>query len=215
MRPGRQALLADALPRYAVELPADGGPLDPARLFAGPVADVWLEIGFGYGEHLVGQALARPDVGLIGCESYADGVAALLKQVEEHRLQHVRIFAGDARELLDALPDESLGRVFVLFSDPWPKRRHHRRRFMQEATVARLAEVLRPGGELQFATDHMGYLRWTLALLIDHPAFRWCARSASDWRMPPPGWIATRYQQKAQGRGASCVYLRFLRQQQR
>jgi tRNA (guanine-N7-)-methyltransferase len=211
LRPGRRALLDNRLAGIAVELPAGDQLLDPARLFADAVADVWLEIGFGAGEHLAGRALAHPEVGFIGCEPYANGVAALLARIAALKLERVRIFADDGRLLLSRLAANSLGRAFVLFGDPWPKRRHRRRRFIQPETLDQFARVLRPGGELLFASDNMDYVRCTLAMASAHPALAWCVDGPRDWREPPAGWVATRYQSKALSRGASCVYLRFRR----
>jgi tRNA (guanine-N7-)-methyltransferase len=194
---------------FRLSLPADGRRLDPRPLFRSAVSQIWLEIGFGAGEHLVGQALAHPNVGYIGCEPYRSGVAALLTRVERLGIKGVRIFPDDARRLLMCLADDSIDRVFILFSDPWPKRRHHRRRLIQRDTVAELGRVLRPGGDLLFATDDMGYARWTLALVTGSDALEWRARRPLDWRVPPAGWVQTRYQMKAMARGAYCVYLRF------
>lgn len=211
LRPGRRAAVAVRLPERALPPLPEGARLDPGGLFEIPVSDVWLEIGFGSGEHLLGRAAANPDIGFIGCEPWLDGVAALLAQAPAGLLPRLRVLADDARPLLAALADASLGRVFVLFSDPWPKRRHHRRRLIQQETLRQFARILRPGGELLFASDHTGYIRWTLALAADQPALRWCARRPQDWRHPPGGWIATRYQQKAQARGERCYFLRFQR----
>jgi tRNA (guanine-N7-)-methyltransferase len=207
----RRSALAELLPKRRLSLPVDGGQLDPRLSFPVTVSEVWLEIGFGAGEHLVGRALSRPDVGCIGCEPYIPGVAALLTRVNELGLKGVRVFPDDARLLLGRLRRDSIDRVFLLFSDPWPKRRHHRRRFVRADTVAELGRVLRPGGELLFATDDMDYARWTLALMTDSDAFEWRARRPDDWRAPPAGWVQTRYQTKALARGARCVYLRFRR----
>ena len=139
LRPGRNAAIAERLPAIALPLPQDGRPIDPRALFASDIADVWLEIGFGSGEHLLGRAAAHPEVGFIGCEPWVDGVAALLAQAGRMLLPRLRVHAGDARPLLEALLDASLGCVFVLFSDPWPKRRHHRRRLIQAETLRHIA----------------------------------------------------------------------------
>ena len=212
LRPGRIAAIAERLPEIAVPpLPQDGETVDPRVFFAFDIVDVWLEIGFGSGEHLLGRATAHPEIGFIGCEPWIDGVAALLRRADPILLPRLRVLAGDARPMLEALADGSLGRVFVLFSDPWPKRRHHSRRLIQAETLRHIARTLRPGGELLFASDHPDYIRWTLALADDEPELAWCARRPGDWRQPPAGWVPTRYQRKAEGRGAGCHYLRFRR----
>jgi len=212
LRPGRAALLTTLLPRLRITVPA-AGTIDPTSLFARLPVAVWLEIGFGAGEHLAAQAQDRPDVGFIGCEPYVNGVAALLARVDELSLTNVRIVDDDARPLLGVLAAASVHRVFVLFSDPWPKARHHRRRFINETTIAGLARILADNGELWFATDAADYVRWALDHLTRHPAFAWTARGPQDWRCPPAGWVRTRYESKALARGAACVYLRFVRRQ--
>lgn len=197
----------------AIPLPEPGDVLEPPSLFAGPVSDVWLEIGFGAGEHLLAQARRHPDVGFIGCEPYFNGVAALLPAIAEERLQSIRIFPDDARRLLPALAPASLGRVFVLFPDPWPKARHHERRLIGPPTIRDLARALRPGGELRLASDHPGYIRWMLEHLTREPSpFLWLARRPADWRTRPEDGHVTRYEEKALQRGAACAYLRFMRE---
>ena len=160
-----------------------------------PVDDVWLEIGFGAGEHLLWQAQHHPRVGLIGAEPYEGGVAKLLSKLDG--TENIRIHEGDAREIVDALPDAGIGRAFILFPDPWPKTRHHKRRFVQIDTLDRLARVMKPGAELRFATDDAGYLAWALERLIAHPAFAWTAERAADWTTRPADWPQTRYEAKA------------------
>lgn len=206
--------MATLLPGLAIAAPAtvDATPIEPRTLFGGAVDEVWLEVGFGAGEHLAGQAAAHPGVGLIGCEPYLNGVAALLAQIAARGLANVRIFADDARLLLPALTAGSLARVFVLFADPWPKRRHRQRRFFSKATLDVLARVLRAEGELVFASDSADYVRQVLALTVHHPAFAWPARGPADWREPPAGWIGTRYEAKAQRASVRCYYLCFRRQ---
>lgn len=204
----RQAgLLETLLPRLAVP----SGPIaDACALFApAKVEDVWLEIGFGGGEHLVAQAAANPRVGLIGCEAYITGMAQLLAKLADAPRENVRLHMGDALDVIDALPAASLGRVFVLFPDPWPKTRHAKRRFIQTDTLDMLARVLRPGGELRLATDNAGYLAWALERFLTHPDFRWAARGPEDWRTRPADWPPTRYEAKRL-HGAP-AFLRFLR----
>jgi len=210
LRQGRRALLEERLPPLQVALPGEGVLLDPGTLFSGPVAQVWLEVGFGAGEHLAGDARANPRIGLIGAEAYRDGIAALLRHIERDALTNIRVFADDARLLLDRLAEGSLARIVLLFPDPWPKRRHHKRRFISKATLDRLAFVLAAEAELLFATDHDGYMCWALEHLLAHPAFRWLARGPQDWRTRPY-LEPTRYEAKALRQGRRCTYLRFCR----
>lgn len=214
LRAGMQGLLDDVLPdlRIAAEgLDADS--LDPRTLFETERARVWLEIGFGGGEHLAAQMAANPDVGFIGCEPFINGVASLLRHVEEQvgDTDRLRVVPDDARPLLDALKPGTLDRVFVLHPDPWPKKRHHFRRIIQFESVARFHALLRPGGELRIATDDIGYLRWILARVTVHPGFRWTACRPSDWRDRPEDWPETRYEAKGREQGRPPTYLRFER----
>jgi tRNA (guanine-N7-)-methyltransferase len=195
----QQALVDDLLPRLALPDGADGAPLDPAALFAPPPAEVWLEIGFGGGEHLVAQAGRRPDVGLIGVEPFLDGVAKALTAIDALGLGNVRLAREDARGVVARLPDASLARVFVLFPDPWPKARHHKRRLIQPAFASELARVLKPGGRLRFATDWADYATQALLALRGEGRLRWTARRADDWRLPPADHVTTRYQEKRLG----------------
>jgi tRNA (guanine-N7-)-methyltransferase len=198
LRVGQQSLLDTLLPRLALALPAEPQKIDLARLFGGrlPPAGVWLEIGFGAGEHLVWQAEQHPDVGLIGCEPYLNGVAKCLAHIERAGLTNVRLFTDDARLVMAALPAGSLSRVFVLFPDPWPKTRHHKRRFVQRDNLDRLAELMLPGAELRLATDDPSYLPWMVEHACTHPAFAWLAEGPADWRARPADWPGTRYEQK-------------------
>ena len=211
LRKGRAASLAGLLPRISVALPQQGQTLDSRALFAAPPNDVWLEIGFGGGEHLAAQAAANPGVGFIGCEPYVNGMAALLKQVEAGGLANVRVWPGDGRELLPALPDASIGRAFVLFPDPWPKARHHKRRLIAPAFLDELDRIMRAGAELRLATDDVDYLDWMLERVTVHPAFAWTARGPADWRERPADWPATRYEEKAIAAGRRGYFLRFVR----
>jgi tRNA (guanine-N7-)-methyltransferase len=165
--------------------------------FPNTVQDLWLEVGFGAGEHLMWQAEHHPRVGLIGAEPYEMGVAKLLTKLEENTLNTVRIYEGDGREILERLPDASLGRFFLLFPDPWPKTRHHKRRFLQTEMLDLLAAKLKPGAELRFATDDKSYLPYALERLMAHPAFAWTATGPADWKTRPPDWPPTRYEAKA------------------
>ena len=210
LRPGRQELIARLLPRLEVVIPP-GGRLDPLGLFADRVSEVWVEVGFGAGEHLAAQARAHPEVGLIGSEPYIYGVAALLSVVAAEDMHNVRVFTDDARLLIDALRDASVGRMFVLFPDPWPKTRHHKRRFINRRILDGCARVLRDGAELRLATDHAEYCRWMLDHVRRHDAFVWLARTPCDWRERPADWPETRYEAKARAQGARPVFLRVRR----
>jgi tRNA (guanine-N7-)-methyltransferase len=182
---------------------------DPLQQFPNSVKEVWLEVGFGAGEHLVWQAKAHPQVGMIGAEPYEMGMAKLLTKLEETPLNTVRLYEGDGREIIEALPDASLGRFFLLFPDPWPKTRHHKRRFLQMEMLDLLAAKLKPGAELRFATDDKSYLPYALERLMAHPAFAWTAEGPADWRTRPADWPPTRYEAKAiKGPPA---FLRFVR----
>ena len=176
-----------------------------------PVSGVVLEIGFGGGEHLAAGAIAHPETGFIGCEPFTNGVAKLVRAVEEAGLANVRIHDNDARDLLDWLPDESLERVDLLYPDPWPKTRHWKRRFVGADNLDRLVRVLKPGGIFRFASDIDSYVAWTLTEVRRHGRFDWLARSAADWRTPWPGWPGTRYEAKALREGRKGHYLTFQR----
>jgi len=210
LRPGQRRLLDTLLPRLRFALPCER-PLDPHRLFDRPVEAVWLEIGFGAGEHLAAQAAQHPGHGLIGCEVFENGVVKLLAEIERLGLANLRLLIDDARPLLGALAEASLERVFILFPDPWPKLRHHKRRLVATATLDALAHAMRDGAELRLATDDMDYLCWILERATAHAAFEWQARRPQDWRERPPDWPATRYEQKALAAGRRPAFLRFRR----
>jgi len=170
---------------------------DPRLYFEKSVEDVWLEVGSGGGEHLLEQALANPRIGLIGAEPYEAGVAKLLSKIAGDTPPNIRIHEGDARDIIAALPNASLARVFILFPDPWPKTRHHKRRFVQMELLDGLARVMKTGAELRFASDDAGYLAWALERMAAHQGFSWTAERAADWKTRPPGWPPTRYEAKA------------------
>ncbi len=213
LRAGRQDLVDTLLPQVSLDL--DVAAADPTRCFRPLADDVWLEIGFGAGEHLADTAAAHPQVGFIGCEVFINGVATLLSRIDAARAaggpDNIRIHSDDARQVIERLPAASIGRVFVLFPDPWPKKRHNRRRFLSPPQLEQLARIMRPGAELRVATDHMDYLRWILFHLLDHDAFEWIVQGPADWRTRPSGWPGTRYERKARAAGRDCVFLRFRR----
>ena len=210
LRPYQTDLIAHLLPHLSVDL-GTPRPSDPRALFDPPVENVRLEIGFGGGEHLIAEALAFPRTGFIGCEPYVNGMAKILTQIETHNTRNIRLLAGDASELLAWLPDGSLSRIDLIHPDPWPKRRHWKRRFVQDATVAAMARVLKPGGEFRFVCDIPDYVAWTLAHLLRSPDFAWLAERADDWHNPWPNYTMTRYGRKAEREGRHAAYLRFRR----
>lgn len=210
LRSGRRQLRDGMLPRLAIQLPLQGQ-LNPAMLFSAPLAAVWLEIGFGAGEHLAWQAERHPDIGFIGGEVFENGVARLVGEIARHRLANIRLFTEDARLLVEHLLPDSIGRVFILFPDPWPKERHHKRRLVATPTLDRLARIMRPGAELRLATDDPGYCEWMLDHVTRHPRFALRAQGADEWRDRPNDWPATRYEMKARAAGRPPAFLRFVR----
>ena len=208
LRANARTLIDSLLPRIAIAVPEAGATLDPIALFARPVREVWLEIGFGGGEHLAAQAMAHRDIGLIGCEVFLNGIAALLGHVEREHLENVRIFPEDVRLLFPALPDACFARVFVLFPDPWPKKRHAERRFIGPENLPVLARLMRPGAELRVATDEPTYQAWALEQLAAAPDFLPATR---DPTIRPADWPQTRYEAKALREGRRPIYLRYIR----
>ncbi len=212
LRQGRRAVLEELLPRLRLE-PSDygAGAMDPAALFSGSVREVWLEIGFGAGEHLAAQAKANPHIGFIGCEPFINGVARLLGEVSAEGLENIRIVVDDAGLLLDSLATASIGRAFLLFPDPWPKRRHNKRRFVRPENIAAMARVLADEAQWRMATDHRDYCRWMLDHMGRAPEFEWLARRPGDWRNRPDDWPATRYEAKGLDAGRPPMFLSFRR----
>jgi tRNA (guanine-N7-)-methyltransferase len=208
LRQGQAELFADLLPRLAV--PTEG-PITAPGLF-GDDRPLWLEIGFGKGEHMAGQAAMRPDVGLIGAEPFVDGVVGALMAVRDGGLTNVRIHHGDALDVLERLPEASVERVFLLHPDPWPKARHAKRRFMNPGPIDRIARVLKPGGEFRFGTDHPIYCRWALMQMAKRSDFRWLGDTAADFLTRPADWPQTRYEAKARRLGHEVWYFRWQRQ---
>jgi tRNA (guanine-N7-)-methyltransferase len=210
LRVHQAGLFESLLPRLALDLgtPAPG---NLATLFPLPVDEIRLEIGFGGAEHLIAQAQAHPRTGFIGAEGFINGIAKALAAIDANQLANIRLFHGDAIALLDWLPAASIARVDLLYPDPWPKRRHWKRRFVNAGNIARLARVLRPGGEFRFATDWANYAEWTLWHVTRAHDFVWTAEQADDWRKPWPGFLRTRYEAKAIREGRTPSYLMFKR----
>jgi tRNA (guanine-N7-)-methyltransferase len=210
LRAGQASLIEGLLPDLALDL-GRPAPVDLGTLFQMPVDGVRLEIGFGGGEHLVHEARAHPGSGFLGCEAYVNGMAKALAAIKAEGLNNIRLHHGDALALLDWLPAGALSGVDILYPDPWPKRRHWKRRFLSDDRIGRLGRVLRPGGELRFATDWPDYAEWALLRFIRSPLFRWSAERADDWRKPWPQFPGTRYEEKAEKQGRPSTYLTFLR----
>lgn len=203
-------LIAQLLPQLSLDLNHPAPP-DLRALFGDPIDAVRLEIGFGGGEHLVAEALAHPHLGFIGCEPYVNGMAKILAQIETHEIRNIRLVAGDAAELLAWVPPHSLARIDLIHPDPWPKRRHWKRRFVQDATITAMARAIPSDGEFRFVCDIDSYVEWTLAHLARAPQFEWLAERADDWRLPWPNYTMTRYGRKATREGRRASYLRFRR----
>ncbi|WP_282605584.1 tRNA (guanosine(46)-N7)-methyltransferase TrmB [Pelagibius sp. Alg239-R121] len=212
-------LVETLLPKVRIELTEGTVPdVDPRELFSGeatfaaaPNAEFWLEIGFGGGEHLAWQAEHHPEVGFIGAEYFFNGIASLLRHIDDRQLKNLRVYEGDVRDLLPKLPDASLTRVFILFPDPWPKSRHNKRRLVQDETLDELARVMADGAELRLGTDDPGYLNWMLEYLMRRDDFVWTARGPQDWRVRTEDWPQTRYERKAIEAGRKPAYLKFRR----
>jgi tRNA (guanine-N7-)-methyltransferase len=209
LREGRRSLYDALLPKLTLAW-QDGEALDPRSLFDAP-REVWLEIGFGGGEHLAAQAAAHPEIGFIGCEVFEAGIASMLGHIAATDLKNVRLHPEDARDLLAVLAPRSLDRVFLLFPDPWPKRRHEQRRFIGKANLDRLAALMKAGAELRVASDDPVYQEWVLRHVPVHPAFRWQAQAPSDWLTRPSDAVETRYEKKARDAGRTPMFFRFLR----
>lgn len=175
------------------------------------LTDYWLEIGFGKGEHLAAQAEAHAKIGLFGCEPFLNGVSGLVDLVDEKALDNVRVFTDDARLLMDSFPDNSIGRAFILFPDPWPKARHHKRRIVSAGNIAALSRILKDGAELRIGTDHMEYCRWIMAHMLRAPDFVWLCESPENWQNRPDDWPPSRYEIKSLEQGRKSSYLRFIR----
>lgn len=207
LRVRKTALLETLLPSLQLTLPTTGF-VQPAAWFANPPKEIWLEIGFGGGEHLAAQAVQNPAIGCIGCEPFRNGVASLLDHIDRQALKNIRIHPDDARPLLAALPPASLARVFILFADPWPKKRHAERRFVQQATLQELARVMQPGALLRLATDDPVLQEWTTAQMRATPFF---VPELGDGisAQRPIDWVITRYEEKALLAGRTPLYYCF------
>mgnify|MGYP002651418240 FL=1 len=210
LTPRREALMADVLPELSLDLTAPP-PADLKDLFKAEVTSVCLEVGFGGGEHLLHRARTNPETGFIGIEPFVGSMAKAVAAVTDENLQNVRLYDDDAVNVLDWVPEASLDLAYQLYPDPWPKKRHWKRRFINGQNLDRYARALKPGAEFRFASDIDTYIDWTLRHCRDHPAFDWAAETASDWKTPWEGWPGTRYEAKAIREGRIGRYLTFLR----
>ena len=206
MRLRKSKLVAELLPQLRIVLP-EKDVLNPAALFQHRPNHIWLEVGFGGGEHLAAQAKAHPHLGLIGCEPFLNGVASLLEHIDDHKLQNIRILHDDARKLMDILPDASIDRCFILYADPWPKARHVERRFINPANLPRLARILKPGAEVRLATDVAPLAEWSKDVMDGAADFTRVHHDAA----PPLDWVPTRYEEKGIKAGRTPVYMAYRR----
>ncbi len=205
LRPQQAALLRSQMEKWGVKPPA--GVFNPTALFR-PIPDaLWLEIGFGNGEHLVWQASANPNMGLIGCEPFINGLAQCCVRIAENALSNIRLYDGDARRIVTALAPGILDRVFILFPDPWPKRRHHKRRIIDRILLGHLARALKPGRDIRLATDDPDYAEWMLFEASKVDGISWTACGPEDWRHKPDDWPPTRYEAKARSAGRAVYFL--------
>lgn len=208
LRAGQQDAIDAILPRFHIT-PEEAR--TPQALFATPPRGLWLEIGFGGGEHLLSHAMREPDMGFIGVEPFLNGMACMARALAESGQDNIRLYDHDAALLLEELPNSSLHGADLLYPDPWPKKRHWKRRFVRPDNLDRLARVIRPGGVFRFASDVPHYVGWTLAHIRNHGGFEWLADSAADWTTPYPHWPGTRYEAKALREGRIPSYLTFRR----
>lgn len=215
LSPLKKQLVNEFLPKISVSisttLEGKKAPnIDLADLFGGE-CPVWLEVGFGSGEHLFHQASLHPGVGILGCEIYVNGIASLLGKIRSHPQPNIRIHSGDVRDLFDELPTASISQAFLLYPDPWPKKRHHRRRFVTSEFLVPLARVMKPGAILLLATDIPDYARQAVEEMAKMREFEWLASSRRDWIQPWDDWSSTRYEKKALREGRTPIYLSFKR----
>lgn len=197
-------------PKYSLSL-EDGCSFDPCGAFDHHLKEVWLEIGFGKGEHLIAQAKANPHIGFIGCEPFLNGVSGLIDHMAAEKVTNIRFFMDDARILMDAMPVRSISRAFILFPDPWPKKRHHKRRVVNQGNLDVLSNLLKDDAELRIGTDHHDYCRWILAHMMESSKFDWKSNHPKEWHVRPDDWPETRYERKAKEVGRESAFMTFIR----
>ncbi len=210
LRERQAAQLENLLPILKLDL-KEPAPDDLSALFPAALKRIRLEIGFGGGEHLIHRAAEDPSTGFIGVEPFVNSMVKLLGQIEAREVANVRLYDDDATQVLDWLPPASVDQIDLLYPDPWPKRKHWKRRFVSKVNLDRFARVLKPGGLFCFASDIDSYVNWTLLHCRDHAAFEWTAETAADWLTPFAGWPSTRYEAKARREGRNSAYLTFRR----
>ena len=211
LRVQQKALMENLLPRLNIDLEKCEEKIEPQSFFACNIKEVWLEIGFGAGEHTAWQAKQNPNIGFIACEPFLNGVASLLKRISTEKLCNIRIFTDDALPLITRLSEGTINRVFLLFPDPWPKSRHKKRRIITTDNVINFANIIADNGEFRFSTDHTEYSRWTLLIMLNHQWFHWTAEKSSDWTNRPKDWPLTRYECKALKDNKKPIFLQFRR----
>jgi len=199
-------LVENLLPQIRVP----DAPANPIKFTEG-FDETWLEIGFGGGEHLLHMARLYPQIGIIGIEPFLNGIAKVLTGVDSDNLKNLSLHHGDARDVMDRMPDACMDKIFVLFPDPWPKTRHFKRRILTRPFIANIKRLLKPGGEFRFASDIISYVDWTLERVMDDGGFEFTPQSANDWREPPSDWSGTRYEAKAFREGRTCHYFEFIK----
>ncbi len=210
LHPTQEKLAQELLPKVKLDLPDVQDGL--AGVFEQTEAKNFIEIGYGGGEHLSRQAQENRDANFIGCEPFIGGIGKMLMAIDDHQLTNVRLYTDDALHLLKVLPQAQFDGAYLLYPDPWPKKRHHKRRFINAVTLDMLARILKPGAQLRVATDIEDYATWTLGHIVRHPQFEWPVAKAGSWHQPWDGWQATRYEQKARKEGRdTSFYFSFIR----
>ncbi len=209
LSPNKKTAIDNLLPKYEISnnFLAQNSNIDPVDFFDFTPKEIWLEIGFGGGEHLAKQALNNPDIGVIGCEPFINGISRLLTEIEDKNIKNIRIWSEDARIIMNKIKANTISRCFLLHPDPWPKKKHHKRRFIQEETLDMFANLMIKGSELRIATDDSNLADWMLDKIWHHKNFKWLAKKANDWKIRPKDWPETRYGQKQLA--GKPVYLRF------
>ncbi|WP_018688897.1 tRNA (guanosine(46)-N7)-methyltransferase TrmB [Ahrensia kielensis] len=211
MKPRQSGQYESQLPKLRIAIDTDTAPASMSALFEHAPAKVRLEIGFGGGEHLIHEATRFPDIGFIGVEPFVNSMAKFLANASEAGLENLRVYDDDATQLLDWMPANSIDGIDLLYPDPWPKKKHWKRRFVNPQNLSRFARVMKPGSLFRFASDIDTYVNWTLNHCDEHPDFEWLAQTADDWHTPYGAWPGTRYEAKAFREGRTPAYLTFLR----